>query len=164
MKGVGWETEGCLNITQAKKAGELLSDVSPCMSSYFLLKLLLRLVMFHPFFFQFPPLRTNTARRLIKSSSRRWPTICPSNTPRRVRSCRAMYVMLHFFLLPLLYINCLKSFIFIFLVGIQSKHRANNPPVHHDKRRAPFQTSESQRWPTQCSKLWSLSALHLFLS
>ncbi|XP_016517372.1 nebulin-related-anchoring protein isoform X5 [Poecilia formosa] len=27
MKGVGWETEGCLNITQAKKAGELLSDV-----------------------------------------------------------------------------------------------------------------------------------------
>uniref|UniRef100_A0A4W6CBW7 Nebulin-related anchoring protein n=1 Tax=Lates calcarifer TaxID=8187 RepID=A0A4W6CBW7_LATCA len=26
MKGVGWETEGCLNITQAKKAGELLSD------------------------------------------------------------------------------------------------------------------------------------------
>lgn len=28
MKGVGWETEGCLNITQAKKAGELLSDVS----------------------------------------------------------------------------------------------------------------------------------------
>lgn len=28
MKGVGWEAEGCLNITQAKKAGELLSDVS----------------------------------------------------------------------------------------------------------------------------------------
>lgn len=28
MKGVGWEVEGCLNITQAKKAGELLSDVS----------------------------------------------------------------------------------------------------------------------------------------
>lgn len=28
MKGVGWETDGCLNITQAKKAGELLSDVS----------------------------------------------------------------------------------------------------------------------------------------
>ncbi|XP_023197022.1 nebulin-related-anchoring protein isoform X1 [Xiphophorus maculatus] len=27
MKGVGWEAEGCLNITQAKKAGELLSDV-----------------------------------------------------------------------------------------------------------------------------------------
>ncbi|MEQ2254370.1 hypothetical protein ILYODFUR_003085 [Ilyodon furcidens] len=27
MKGVGWETEGCLNIAQAKKAGELLSDV-----------------------------------------------------------------------------------------------------------------------------------------
>uniref|UniRef100_A0A3Q2WF16 Nebulin-related anchoring protein n=1 Tax=Haplochromis burtoni TaxID=8153 RepID=A0A3Q2WF16_HAPBU len=26
MKGVGWETEGCLNITQAKKAGEMLSD------------------------------------------------------------------------------------------------------------------------------------------
>uniref|UniRef100_A0A3B4VHN2 Nebulin-related anchoring protein n=1 Tax=Seriola dumerili TaxID=41447 RepID=A0A3B4VHN2_SERDU len=26
MKGVGWEAEGCLNITQAKKAGELLSD------------------------------------------------------------------------------------------------------------------------------------------
>ncbi|CAJ1081016.1 nebulin-related-anchoring protein isoform X1 [Xyrichtys novacula] len=26
MKGVGWETEGCMNITQAKKAGELLSD------------------------------------------------------------------------------------------------------------------------------------------
>ncbi|XP_061563616.1 nebulin-related-anchoring protein isoform X2 [Cololabis saira] len=26
MKGVGWDTEGCLNITQAKKAGELLSD------------------------------------------------------------------------------------------------------------------------------------------
>uniref|UniRef100_A0A3Q1FMA1 Nebulin-related anchoring protein n=1 Tax=Acanthochromis polyacanthus TaxID=80966 RepID=A0A3Q1FMA1_9TELE len=26
MKGVGWETEGCLNIAQAKKAGELLSD------------------------------------------------------------------------------------------------------------------------------------------
>eukprot|EP00066_Takifugu_rubripes_P015396 XP_011604662.1 PREDICTED: nebulin-related-anchoring protein isoform X3 [Takifugu rubripes] len=26
MKGVGWEVEGCLNITQAKKAGELLSD------------------------------------------------------------------------------------------------------------------------------------------
>ncbi|KAA8581535.1 hypothetical protein FQN60_003116 [Etheostoma spectabile] len=26
MKGVGWETEGCLNVTQAKKAGELLSD------------------------------------------------------------------------------------------------------------------------------------------
>ncbi|XP_017293968.1 nebulin-related-anchoring protein [Kryptolebias marmoratus] len=26
MKGVGWETEGCLNITQAKKAGDLLSD------------------------------------------------------------------------------------------------------------------------------------------
>ncbi len=31
MKGVGWETEGCLNITQAKKAGELLSDVSTIM-------------------------------------------------------------------------------------------------------------------------------------
>lgn len=28
MKGVGWETEGCMNIAQAKKAGELLSDVS----------------------------------------------------------------------------------------------------------------------------------------
>lgn len=28
MKGVGWEAEGCMNITQAKKAGELLSDVS----------------------------------------------------------------------------------------------------------------------------------------
>lgn len=28
MKGVGWEAEGCLNITQAKKAGQLLSDVS----------------------------------------------------------------------------------------------------------------------------------------
>ncbi|XP_038136493.1 nebulin-related-anchoring protein isoform X1 [Cyprinodon tularosa] len=27
MKGVGWETEGCLNIAQAKKAGDLLSDV-----------------------------------------------------------------------------------------------------------------------------------------
>uniref|UniRef100_A0A8C5HIM0 LIM zinc-binding domain-containing protein n=1 Tax=Gouania willdenowi TaxID=441366 RepID=A0A8C5HIM0_GOUWI len=27
MKGVGWDTEGCLNITQAKKAGDLLSDV-----------------------------------------------------------------------------------------------------------------------------------------
>lgn len=26
MKGVGWEAEGCLNIAQAKKAGELLSD------------------------------------------------------------------------------------------------------------------------------------------
>ncbi|XP_019120344.2 nebulin-related-anchoring protein isoform X1 [Larimichthys crocea] len=26
MKGVGWETEGCMNVTQAKKAGELLSD------------------------------------------------------------------------------------------------------------------------------------------
>ncbi|KAM3592405.1 uncharacterized protein V6R79_018167 [Siganus canaliculatus] len=26
MKGVGWEAEGCMNITQAKKAGELLSD------------------------------------------------------------------------------------------------------------------------------------------
>ncbi|XP_053196690.1 nebulin-related-anchoring protein isoform X1 [Scomber japonicus] len=26
MKGVGWEAEGCLNITQAKKAGEMLSD------------------------------------------------------------------------------------------------------------------------------------------
>lgn len=26
MKGVGWETEGCMNIAQAKKAGELLSD------------------------------------------------------------------------------------------------------------------------------------------
>uniref|UniRef100_A0A665VGR3 Nebulin-related anchoring protein n=2 Tax=Carangiformes TaxID=1489907 RepID=A0A665VGR3_ECHNA len=26
MKGVGWEAEGCLNITQAKKAGQLLSD------------------------------------------------------------------------------------------------------------------------------------------
>ncbi|XP_068439400.1 nebulin-related-anchoring protein [Clinocottus analis] len=26
MKGVGWETEGCLNIAQAKKAGDLLSD------------------------------------------------------------------------------------------------------------------------------------------
>lgn len=26
MKGVGWETEGCLNIEQAKKAGDLLSD------------------------------------------------------------------------------------------------------------------------------------------
>lgn len=28
MKGVGWETEGCMNIAQAKKAGEMLSDVS----------------------------------------------------------------------------------------------------------------------------------------
>lgn len=28
MKGVGWEAEGCLNIAQAKKAGQLLSDVS----------------------------------------------------------------------------------------------------------------------------------------
>ncbi|KAM4526408.1 nebulin-related-anchoring protein isoform 2-T2 [Fundulus diaphanus] len=27
MKGVGWEAEGCLNIAQAKKAGEQLSDV-----------------------------------------------------------------------------------------------------------------------------------------
>ncbi|XP_061822685.2 nebulin-related-anchoring protein isoform X1 [Nerophis lumbriciformis] len=26
MKGVGWEAEGCLDITQAKKAGDLLSD------------------------------------------------------------------------------------------------------------------------------------------
>ncbi|XP_041714201.1 nebulin-related-anchoring protein isoform X1 [Coregonus clupeaformis] len=26
MKGVGWEADGCLNVTQAKKAGELLSD------------------------------------------------------------------------------------------------------------------------------------------
>ncbi|XP_053722594.1 nebulin-related-anchoring protein isoform X2 [Synchiropus splendidus] len=26
MKGVSWETEGCLNIAQAKRAGELLSD------------------------------------------------------------------------------------------------------------------------------------------
>ncbi|XP_054454596.1 nebulin-related-anchoring protein isoform X2 [Anoplopoma fimbria] len=26
MKGVGWETEGCMNIAQAKKAGDLLSD------------------------------------------------------------------------------------------------------------------------------------------
>nr|XP_046233672.1 nebulin-related-anchoring protein isoform X3 [Scatophagus argus] len=26
MKGVGWETEGCMNIAQAKKAGQLLSD------------------------------------------------------------------------------------------------------------------------------------------
>uniref|UniRef100_A0A8C4DJJ7 Nebulin-related anchoring protein n=1 Tax=Dicentrarchus labrax TaxID=13489 RepID=A0A8C4DJJ7_DICLA len=26
MKGVGWDSEGCMNITQAKKAGELLSD------------------------------------------------------------------------------------------------------------------------------------------
>nr|XP_057917669.1 nebulin-related-anchoring protein isoform X2 [Doryrhamphus excisus] len=26
MKGVGWETEGCLDVTQAKKAGDLLSD------------------------------------------------------------------------------------------------------------------------------------------
>ncbi|XP_033975789.1 nebulin-related-anchoring protein isoform X1 [Trematomus bernacchii] len=26
MKGVGWEADGCMNITQAKKAGELLSD------------------------------------------------------------------------------------------------------------------------------------------
>lgn len=28
MKGVGWETEGCMDVTQAKKAGDLLSDVS----------------------------------------------------------------------------------------------------------------------------------------
>lgn len=28
MKGVGWDSEGSLNVTQAKKAGELLSDVS----------------------------------------------------------------------------------------------------------------------------------------
>lgn len=28
MKGVGWEAEGCLDVKQAKKAGELLSDVS----------------------------------------------------------------------------------------------------------------------------------------
>lgn len=28
MKGVGWETEGCMNIAQAKKAGDMLSDVS----------------------------------------------------------------------------------------------------------------------------------------
>lgn len=27
MKGVGWEAEGCLDISQAKKAGELLSEV-----------------------------------------------------------------------------------------------------------------------------------------
>ncbi|CAK6956632.1 nebulin-related-anchoring protein isoform X1 [Scomber scombrus] len=26
MKGVGWEADGCLNMTQAKKAGEMLSD------------------------------------------------------------------------------------------------------------------------------------------
>ncbi|XP_029312281.1 nebulin-related-anchoring protein isoform X2 [Cottoperca gobio] len=26
MKGVGWETQGCLNIAQAKKAGDMLSD------------------------------------------------------------------------------------------------------------------------------------------
>ncbi|XP_038592432.1 nebulin-related-anchoring protein isoform X1 [Micropterus salmoides] len=26
MKGVGWETEGCMNIAQAKKAGDMLSD------------------------------------------------------------------------------------------------------------------------------------------
>ncbi|KAM9817532.1 nebulin-related-anchoring protein [Neosynchiropus ocellatus] len=26
MKGVGWETEGCLNVAQAKRAGELISD------------------------------------------------------------------------------------------------------------------------------------------
>ncbi|CAG12601.1 unnamed protein product, partial [Tetraodon nigroviridis] len=30
MKGVGCEVEGCLNITQAKRAGQLLSDVKSC--------------------------------------------------------------------------------------------------------------------------------------
>ena len=28
MKGVGWDSEGCMNITHVKKAGEQLSDVS----------------------------------------------------------------------------------------------------------------------------------------
>lgn len=28
MKGVGWETDGCLDVAQAKKAVELASDVS----------------------------------------------------------------------------------------------------------------------------------------
>lgn len=35
MKGVGWETEGCLNIAQAKKAGDLLSDASPLVTLQF---------------------------------------------------------------------------------------------------------------------------------
>lgn len=33
MKGVSWDSDGCMNITQAKKAGELLSDVSMTMGS-----------------------------------------------------------------------------------------------------------------------------------
>lgn len=27
MKGVGWEADGCLDVEQAKKAGDLVSEV-----------------------------------------------------------------------------------------------------------------------------------------
>lgn len=32
MKGIGWLTEGSLNLEQAKKAGQLVSEVTECLS------------------------------------------------------------------------------------------------------------------------------------
>lgn len=56
MKGVGWETEGCMNIAQAKKAGELLSDVSAVCGyisvSYWTLHCIRHTVDLPPFFSQ----------------------------------------------------------------------------------------------------------------
>lgn len=90
MKGVGWEADGCLNIAQAKKAGELLSDVSVNCVCVYILQFVHELysVFDHCFIYCSFSHRQNTVRRQTASGSPRWRTISTSNTPKKARNCR----------------------------------------------------------------------------
>lgn len=151
MKGVGWEADGCLNIAQAKKAGELLSDVSDAFTQRKYTSFKQGKKKKNPVY-----RRPNTDRRLTASGSPRWPMTSPPNTPRSAKNCRAMWGSnletsqpAHFTdILPVMSLSALLTV----SAGLQSKHRADAASVHDDEGRAPVQAGQGQRRPTQCGE------------
>lgn len=130
MKGVGWETEGCLNIAQAKKAGELLSDVSEDVR---LCMFLLHLADFKSTVLFLSDqissegrqhqLHPGGGRSLHQTRQKK-----PGTAERReiptlmLLSCSSNHTALCFHS---------TACLLLFSAGVQSKHRADNSPVHH---------------------------------